>query len=202
MKIYRAVGNRIAVEFEKLKLPIPPGRAFTILAAQGFYPIEVNLETLALNQIGKALYKRGARFDQAPHIVDCSMFVKWLYAQKGIWLPRHSIDQREYGRAAHTPKPFDLIFQEGHKSYYWHNPKDNVGHVGIITTRQTIVHASGSKYNVIETPLQNWLGPKFRGFRRYMPAYKKIFTFEMTKRKVETSQELRWIILQNLTRGV
>src|SRR3989338_2904939 len=96
---YRAVRNRCAVDLNSFDLPISRGEALAILAGKGFRIIEVDLVALARECIGKSRYWRGARPSQAPAVVDCSSFMKWLYGERGIWLPRLSIEQRAFGEA-------------------------------------------------------------------------------------------------------
>ena len=132
---YRAVGNRCAVALNSLRLPISRKETLTILGNKGFALIEVDIIALARQCIGTSQYRRGARLFEAPVIVDCSSFVKWLYAQRGIWLPRRSIQQRELGEVVNLEELVvgDVIFISGSIDYYHDDPANGVGHVGIAT---------------------------------------------------------------------
>ncbi len=90
---YRATGNRCAVIIESLCLPISRKETLTILNEKGFTLIKIDIIALARQHIGISQYRRGAKPSEAPVIVNCSSFIKWLYAQRGIWLPRLSIQQ-------------------------------------------------------------------------------------------------------------
>lgn len=199
---YRAVGNRCAVDLGELKLPIPDEKALRILLANGFKVMEVNLVALARQCIGKSKYRRGAKPSEAPGIVDCSSFVKWLYGRRGIWLPRFSIQQRDQGERIELENVTvgDLIFVSGRIDWYLDNPADGVGHVGIATGNGTVIHAANKKIRVTESRLQDFASrDKFRGARRYVPENRRVITLETpVYREVETADEIRWIVLQSL----
>jgi hypothetical protein len=199
---YRAVGNRCAVFLGSLQLPISRKETLTILADKGFVVVEVDIVALARQCIKTSLYRRGARLFEAPAIVDCSSFIKWLYAQRGIWLPRRSIQQREFGEVVNPEELVggDVVFVSGWINYYHDNPANGVGHVGIATGDGTIVHAANQKANVIETPIDEFVDKaKFRGARRYIPQNVEVLTLETPfNREVEIADDIRWIILQSL----
>lgn len=199
---YRAVGNRIAVDLNTLGLPISHHEALRILYDKGFKIIEVDLISLARQCIGRSRYCRGVRPSEAPAIIDCSSFVKWLYGMRGIWLPRRSIQQRELGEAVGLDKLIagDLIFVSGWVNYYDDDPANGVGHVGIATGDNTVIHAANKKVNVVESALDKFVGKnKFRGARRYVPKDQEIITLEFpAERELEIVDDIKWIILQTL----
>ena len=199
---YRAVGNRCAVSLDSLHLPISREETLTILTDKGFVLVEVDIIALARQCIITSQYRRGARLFEAPAIVDCSSFIKWLYAQRGVWLPRRSIQQRELGEAVSLDELVagDVVFVSGLIDYYHDDPANGVGHVGIATGDETIVHVADRKANVVETPLDKFIGKtKFRGARRYIPKTVEMLTLETPlNREVEVADDIRWIILQSL----
>lgn len=199
---YRAVRNRCAVHLPSLNLPISEKEALVILETKGFRVLEVNLIALARQCIQTSIYRRGAASTEAPTVVDCSSFIKWLYGQRGIWLPRRSIQQRQLG----IPIPIeevgtgDVIFVSGRINYYHTNPQDGVGHVGIATGEGTVIHAANHNVHVVESPLKDFVGTtKFRGTRRFVPKDQIVLTLEIPPdREVEIADDLRWIVLQSL----
>jgi len=198
---YRAVSNRCAVHLPSLNLPISTEDSLVILENKGFKVLEVNMIALARSCIQTSTYRRGAKPSEAPTVVDCSSFIKWLYGQRGIWLPRRSIQQRELG----IPVPInevgagDVVFVSGWIDYYHTDPKDGVGHVGIATGEGTVIHAADRKVHVIESSFESFIGKtKFRGVRRYVPKDQIVLTLETpTDREVEIADDLRWIVLQS-----
>ena len=94
-------------------------------------------------------YKYGARMDEAPNFFDCSGFIKYIFGQVGIELPRSTIEQAVEGEEVRIEelKPGDLIFVRG--SYGHYNPKfpDGIGHVGIFTQEKTVIHAASKRVN-------------------------------------------------------
>lgn len=201
---YRAVGNRCAVILDSLHLPISRKEILTALKDKDFALVEVDIISLARQCIATSRYRRGARPSEAPAIVDCSSFIKWLYGQRGIWLPRRSIQQRELGEAVNLDELVagDVVFVSGWIDYYQDDPVDGVGHVGIATGDRTIIHAANKKAGIIESPLEKFVGKnEFRGARRYLPRNAEVLTFETPgKREVEIADDFRWIILQSLPR--
>lgn len=197
---FRAVGNRCAVHLPSLKLELSNQEALSELKRKGFLAISVDLLELAKQCTASSQYRRGARASEAPEIVDCSSFVKWLYGQRGVWLPRRSIQQRALGQPVTLPemRSGDLVFVSGFINYYETDPSDGVGHVGMITENGTVIHAANSKLGVIESPMEKFIaGGKLRGVRRYIPHEAEVITLETPpQREVETSDDLRWIILQ------
>ena len=199
---YRAAGSRCAVDFQSLALPISQQEALSLLVVEGFRKIDVDIVALAKARIGTSEYRRSARSREAPAVLDCSSLIKWLYAQRGIWLPRRSIQQREYGEAV-LPQEIvagDVVFTSGMIDYYFDDPSDGVGHVGIATGAGTIIHAANRKIGVVECSLESFAhGRWFRGARRYVPADRDIITLETPPdREVETEDDIRWIVLQFL----
>lgn len=189
------------VDLSKFHFPIPDNEVLEILHKKGFSAIDVDLASLIREQIGST-YRRGARLFEAPEVFDCSSFTKWVYAQLGIWLPRRSIQQRTFGEevSIEDAKAGDLIFKSGWIDYYDTDPSDGVGHVGIHTGEGTVVHAANRKLGVIESPDDRFTREdKFRGVRRLIPRHKRIFFLETPReREVEVSDDVRWIVLQNL----
>jgi cell wall-associated NlpC family hydrolase len=201
---YRAVGNRCAVIFGSLQLPTSREETLTLLRSKGFVLVDVDVVALARQCIATSRYRRGARLIEAPAVVDCSSFIKWIYGQRGIWLPRRSIQQRDIGEVINLNELVagDVVFVSGWIDYYHNDPADGVGHVGIATGNGTIVHAKDRSENVVETSLEEFLEKDgYRGARRYLPKGIEVLTFETpTDRDVEIAADIRWIILQSLPR--
>src|SRR3989338_3590585 len=199
---YRAVGNRCAVILDSLHLTISHEEILSVLNRKGFTVVSVDIIAIARQCIGASQYRRSARLFEAPAVVDCSSFIKWLFAQCGIWLPRRSIQQRELGETVqvHELVAGDVVFVSGWIDYYHDNPTNGVGHLGIVTGNGTVIHAANKKSNVVESPLDTFLGDaKFRGARRYIPKGVEVLTFETpTDREVEIPDDIRWIVLQSL----
>ena len=199
---YHAVGNRCAVDFGEFELPIPLEQALTILASHNFQHIEVDVVAEARNVVDIAEYRRGARLAEAPAVFDCSSLMKWLYAQSGIWLPRRSIQQREFGIPINPcdMSAGDIVFASGFIDYYDKDPADGVGHVGIATGDGTVIHAANRTLGIIESSFKEFVSKnKLRGIRRLIPDPEKFFVFlTPPERENEWSDDIRWVILQSL----
>jgi len=200
--VYRAVDSRCAVCLDDLKLPMSNAAALDILDGLGFKVVEVDIVQLAMSCVGPSKYLRGASLQLAPAVVDCSGLAKWVYAQRGIWLPRHSIDQRDHCKLIVPEEGMicagDLLFTAGHKPYFWDNPEDGVGHVGIADGQGGVIHADGPDSGVILTSLEYFFSGENRGIRRLISKNSKVLTIETPQGRdwVEHSQQFRWIILQ------
>lgn len=201
---YRAVGKRIACNLSDLGLLIDPASAALIIVKKGFRVINQNIIELARSRIGLSKYRLGTNMIDAPQILDCSGFIKWLYAMQGLWIPRLAIQQREYGQKVELPDiaSGDAIFATGRNDYYHDDASDGVGHVGIATGEGTVVHAANRRDGVTEVPLPDFVGPdqtKFRGARRFLPKSKYTLTLEIPASvEIETADDLKWIVLGSL----
>jgi cell wall-associated NlpC family hydrolase len=150
-----------------------------------------------------AAYRRGARLSEAPHVFDCSSLTKYLYGRRGIWIPRRSIQQREIGAAVSLAdvRAGDLVFCSGYRDYFDTDPADGGGHVGIATGGDMLVHAANKRLGVTEVTIDAFVGSEdaFRGARRLMPHSSSIITLQCPEsREIETSDDLRWIVLQQM----
>lgn len=199
---YRAVSNRCAVHLPSLNLPITNTEALTILENRGFKVIDVDLIDLARQCVASSTYRRGAKPSEAPAVVDCSSFIKWLYGQRGIWLPRRTIQQRSMGVAVPVEEIIagDVVFSSGWIDYYHTDPNDGVGHVGIATGAGTVIHATDKTGHVTESSFKRFVGKtKCRGVRRYVPQGAEVLTIVAPDtREVEIADDFRWIVLQSL----
>lgn len=178
---YHTVRDRCAVNFESLNLPISTKSCLSILQQSGFREITCDVVALARTLVGKAEFRRTARFSEAPHIFSCGSFTKWLYAQKGIWLPRLSIQQVECGlEVAHEElNPGDLVFKSGIVNYYRNDPAKGVGHVGLYVGEQTVIHATnrGKIKGVVESSLEAFTsGNLIQSTRRIVSLHQNIHT--------------------------
>lgn len=206
---YRAVGDRCAVDLGRLLIAglLTDSAKRAALETLGCTVVAVDPIALARSCIGHSTWRRGARMHEAPGIVDCSSFTKWIFGQLGIWIPRRSIQQRDCsGNGGHAVnerddvRPGDLVFVTGWRDYYDVDPSQGIGHVGIVTGDRTVVHAANAELGIIESPLEEFLYlNNFRGARRMIPTDRTVLTLETPpKREVETEDDLRWMILQRL----
>ena len=201
---YRAVGNRIAVDPQTLKLSLSSEVILAKFLSLGFTLIELNPIELAKSQIGVAKYKRGAKPSEAPEVVDCTSFTKWIFGQCGIWLPRYSIQQRECGTRVNLNEIVagDIVFRIGRCNYFENDPTDAVGHAGLATGQGTVIHAAGTRKGLIESTLIDFLEKeesRFRGAMRMIPKDSEVWFLEIPPDFwVETSDDLRWLLLQRM----
>ena len=200
---YRVVKDRCAVDMEALELPITNQEALRLLHTLGFKEIVVDVIQLARDCIGTSKYRLNVKPSEAPGIINCSSFVKWLYGQRGIWLPRLTIQQRKFGDDV-TDQPMiagDLVFASGRITNWYDRLDDEVGHVGIVTGDRTII-CSTNEPACAEISFDDFLrGRKRRGVRRYMPKAHKIVTLKIpSEMEVETADDIRWLILQTISK--
>lgn len=204
---YRAVGDRCAMDLGRLLIVglLTDAEKQAALEALGCTIVSVDPIAIARSYVGRSAWRRGARMHEAPGVVDCSSFTKWLLGEIGIWIPRRSIQQRDcVGNGGYAVndrddvQPGDLVFVAGWRDYYDTDPSQGVGHVGIVTSDRTVVHAANSQLGVTESPLEEFLYlNNFRGARRMVPADHTTLTVETPpEREVETEDDLRWMILQ------
>jgi len=117
--------------------------------------------SIAKNKLGKR-YVWGA--SGYHNTYDCSSFVKYVYRQKGINIPRTSYVQAKYGKYIPRKKlkAGDLIFFDTSK-----HRKGYVNHVGMYIGQGKFIHASSAKKRVIITSLnKRFYSQRYRGARR------------------------------------
>lgn len=94
--MYRAVDGRCAVDLDRLLIPGTLEEKRAAIEAVGCTIVPTDLIALARSCVGRSTYRRGARAREAPGTVDCSSFTKWIFGRAGIWIPRRSIQQRDW----------------------------------------------------------------------------------------------------------
>lgn len=94
----------------------------------------------------------------------------------------------------------DLIFTAGAINYYWEDPTEGIGHVGIATNEKTVIHAANSTAGIVESPIHKFLTEEnYRAIIRLIPKNYGVLTIQAPPhRDVEISNDFRWIILQSL----
>ncbi|HEX9664424.1 MAG TPA: NlpC/P60 family protein [Patescibacteria group bacterium] len=211
--IYQAVGNHCAVDLtalvqelaDKHNHKISKADALAILEVKGLRSVMVDFISIGRSLIGKAQHHRPARMAQAPDVVSCSSLTKYLYGLLGIWLPRRAIQQKTFGSpvAITELQAGDLVFRRGllRRTSFYDDPNHGIGHVGLSTGDKTIIHATNHKRGVVEDPVDQFTADKRypRGACRIIPADSQIVTLKtLDYWEVETSDDIKWIILQSL----
>lgn len=76
--------------------------------------------------------------------IDCSAFVKYLYGQIGLNLPRTAAEQAKVG----TPISRLEDLQKGDRLYFWSSSRGKIGHTGIYLGNGYFVHSSSNNGGV------------------------------------------------------
>lgn len=201
---YRAVGNRCAVVFEDLNLPCSVQDSLQILERLGLELVDVDLVLIARSVMGTSKFLLKATQDMAPAVCDCSGFIKWIYGQKGIWLPRRSVQQRNMGTPANPCSlcAGDLLFTEGARYNFTSDDGEKIGHVAMASESGKVIEMTYKAGTVTEVSLCDLLSRRsLRGVRRLIPESRKLYTFiTPSKFEVESSDDFRWIIRRELIR--
>ncbi|OHD65866.1 MAG: hypothetical protein A2176_03380 [Spirochaetes bacterium RBG_13_51_14] len=83
---------------------------------------------------------------------DCSGFVRFVYQENGITLPRSTVDQFKQGKKIEMAVilPGDLVFFRIYG--------DRISHVGIFVSRSTFIHApsSGKQVSFADMNIEYW----------------------------------------------
>ena len=105
-----------------------------------------------------------------PKSFDCSGFVRWVYAEHGIQLPRTAREQAGKGiapRAGEPLEPGDLLFFHG---------GNGAQHIAMYVGRDTIIHASSrskrvklDRFSGRYRPNSSWFGERLIAVRRLLP---------------------------------
>jgi len=197
---FQAAGTRCALDLRDIA-HISQERIEQILDLHGCLAMEIDLADLARSLINVAVYRRGVSLSLAPHTVDCSSFTKWLYAERGVRLPRRAVQQLACGMEVGRERmeTGDLVFSTGRWNDVASHAPDGVGHVGIAIGPDRVAHASFESGGVTECSLESYLvGREYRGTRRVLPP-SPVLTFSTpSSLDVESSEDLIWIIRREL----
>ena len=103
--------------------------------------------------------------------MNCHTFVRWLFLQQRVDIPVGLATLLYYGTPMEFQEraPGDIIFTNGHWGNYWDTERaiKGVGHVGILATEDSVLHACFRAGTVIENSLQEFLASrKLRGIYR------------------------------------
>jgi hypothetical protein len=198
--MFRAVGNKIAIDLQQIQIPLSSEAIFSKLIGMGFCEANTDIVAIAREYIG-GKYKLGAKISEAPDFFDCSSFIKFVYGNFGICLPRYTVHQLEEGQD--LPIKFvragDLIFKSGHKNFNPEKFGQEVGHVGMMTDNEKIIHCA-KKRGVAEESLSEFLAQNhFRGARRIIRQNSHIRVFTIPNNlEVETSKDVEALLFRSL----
>jgi cell wall-associated NlpC family hydrolase len=104
-----------------------------------------------------------------PRAFDCSGFVRYVFAQHGLAVPRTAHEQSALGR---TPDPGDL--RPGDLLFFYGG--DGAQHIAIYAGEDSIIHASSTGRRVKMDKLagvgtrRSWFGQRLIAVRRVLPA--------------------------------
>src|SRR5258708_25733357 len=114
--MYHAVCNRCLLDLGSIGLGASREEILVLLESKGVRVANVMVFMLARMCVGTSRYRRCASMREAPHIVDCASLIKWLYAQRGIWLPRDLILWLDLGSLVKLDElgKGDLVFTDGY----------------------------------------------------------------------------------------
>ena len=121
--------------------------------------------TAARGCIEKSRYVFKRELQNPPDTVNCETLVQFAFRAAGIILPHKCVDQMHYGGEVHwfdLKKSADLVFAAGHwEGYVDTHPKprtsQRIGHVGIITEHNSVIHASHTAGTVVEESWEDFL---------------------------------------------
>ena len=119
-----------------------------------------NVIAIAKQKLGKR-YVWGA--SGYHNTYDCSSFVKYVYRQQGIDIPRTSYIQAKHGKyiSRKNLRKGDLIFFDTSK-----HRKGYVNHVGMYIGHGQFIHASSAKKKVVISSLKRFYSQRYKGARR------------------------------------
>jgi hypothetical protein len=207
---YRAVGDRCAVDLKSIGVPLDENALLEILEKKGFRTVDVDMISLAEDAIGKANWKLPSGQWEAPHYFDCSSFTKWIYGQRGILIPRRPQQQFEFcgveGKQLAREELLmagDLLFVS---SPFIHGKRtdehNGIGHVCLMVDAGEVICATNSEFGkgVVKIPLHELCTTrKICGAGRIIPqGGKPITLITPPNREIETSDDVKWIVLQSL----
>jgi cell wall-associated NlpC family hydrolase len=158
------------------------------------------LPSFARSFIGVSKYKITALPTDAPYLVNCSSFLKYVYSQMGICLPRLAIQQSEVGQLVSRDDLVvgDLVFLTGHINRYRNDPAQSVGHVAMVVGPSQYIHARVGGV-ALASEKQLYKKAEFRLARRYIqPTDHAILLSCVPKLPIETADDIYWMLTKYL----
>ena len=113
--------------------------------------------------VGKAVYTLQAEECQPPDSLNCFLLVAWAFGEARIQAPRTLRAQLYWGQCCPPSytKPGCLIFTSGRNVVSdfvdAKRARHGVGHVGIISEGETVLHVCWRRATVVEDPLEQFL---------------------------------------------
>ena len=141
-------------------------------APTGIRTIEVRAPVSGDEVVRTAKQYLGVRYvlgGNTPRAFDCSGFVRWIFAQHGVRMPRTAKEQAAVGDA---PAPGDL--QAGDLLFFFGGR--GAQHIAVYVGGDTIIHASSSGKRVKldrfggTRARPTWFGRRLIAVRRVLPA--------------------------------
>lgn len=200
--LFRAVGRRCAVDLDSWNLPFTSEQILDRLHILKYIQRETDISKLATSLVRRASYRRSASVVDAPAVFDCSSFTKWLYAQRGIWIPRRCLHQFAFGNPSdgNGCVDGDLVFRAGSLRPPIHPSVAFACHVGIVVG-SSVIHAQPFiPGGIVSDPLESWLHhPSWHGVRRIVPSGRRILTLDIPPTsEIETSDDICWHLLESM----
>ncbi len=98
-----------------------------------------------------------------PRYFDCSSFVRYVYRQHGVYLPRTAASQSRYGRYVYKSqlRYGDLIF-------FRDTYKRGISHVGIYAGNNRMIHAWPRQGVTVHSLSNSYLRAKYAGAKRVL----------------------------------
>ena len=129
------------------------------IQAKTIYPNELN------TKYGSKIRNIAEKWIGTPYLyggntkagVDCSGFVKNVYKEVGVDLPRTSAEQFNILKPTNTPVVGDLVFFKR---------ANTINHVGIFIGDGKMIHSSSEKGVIIQTILGSSLENRIAGYRK------------------------------------
>lgn len=120
------------------------------------------------NQIARRLVQNALEYIGTPYVFggmstygfDCSGYMRYVFAQVGVYLPRMADEQYEVGRPVSMSnlRAGDMVFFETYEP--------GPSHVGIYLSDGNFIHASSSRGVVISSLYENYYSETYIGARR------------------------------------
>lgn len=149
-----------------------PAQARQARAVTGMRTIEVRAPVHGVDVVRTAKRYLGVRYvlgGTTPRAFDCSGFVRWIFAQHGVRMPRTAKEQAAVGDA---PAPGDL--QPGDLLFFFGGR--GAQHIAVYVGGDTIIHASSTGKRVKldrfggTRARPTWFGRRLIAVRRVLPA--------------------------------
>jgi hypothetical protein len=141
---YHSINKRIAIVPSSWNLSISEPEILELVEKAGFKVLDVDMFAIGRSVMKTAKFKRRTSLSAAPELFNCITYIRWMFSKIGIELVASAFEQSKFGTTVDVKqlRPGDLVFAKGAIPQYEDDINAGIGHIGVISDQNTVLHVS------------------------------------------------------------